>query len=203
MSNHNNTPKHPANKAKTAKGELSRRNIIVATRKILAAQDLSSLTLDDVATHSGVAKSSVLWHFGSKNGLLLAVVEDIFYGIEHRLSELSSAYDSNKNPDQLVLKLAVTLAHEMQKTPEANALLIAFIVNKTSDQSIIKQVRIIYRSHRKTISDIITTNMTGNAKPLAATILAIIDGIYLQWYLDPQEIDLEEALLSSIGHLEF
>jgi len=192
----NNTPK-------TSRGKKSRRSIIESTRQLLAETDLSSLNLDDIAKKSNIAKSSVLWHFGSKNGLLLAVVEDIFNGIEHRLSELSSAYDSNKNPDQLVLKLAVTLAHEMQKTPEANALLIAFIVNKTSDQSIIKQVRIIYRSHRKTISDIITTNMTGNAKPLAATILAIIDGIYLQWYLDPQEIDLEEALLSSIGHLEF
>jgi len=58
------------NKAKTNRGELSRLRIIKSARMVLAESDLSFLKLDLVAEKSGVAKSSILWHFGSKNGLL-------------------------------------------------------------------------------------------------------------------------------------
>src|SRR5688572_5070289 len=52
--------------------------IVDATLKLLAARGVHGTSLDAVAEEVGVAKSSVLWHFGSKEELLLRVAERVF-----------------------------------------------------------------------------------------------------------------------------
>ena len=192
----------PSEQAKTNKGKLSQHNIIVATRKILADQDLSSLKLDDVAALSGIAKSSVLWHFGSKNGLLLAVVDSIFSDIQTLLLQFTHEDNSQLSIEAQLKHLMSTLAQEMQKTPEANALLIAFIVNKTLDKTIIQQVRLMYQNYRGAISEQLFIRHLSFSTSMATTLLAIIDGVYLQWYLEPDNINLEQTLVASIDHIK-
>ena len=45
--------------------------ILEATLRLLATRGVHGTSLDAVAEATGVAKSSVLWHFGSKEELLL------------------------------------------------------------------------------------------------------------------------------------
>ena len=185
--------------AKTSKGEKSRKNIICSTRNILAKRDLVSLTLEDVATESHIAKSSILWHFGSKNGLLLAVVDEIFDDILHKLNNIPFDHAA---PQNNLETLVASLALEMKKNPEANALLIAFIVNKTLDKTIIQKIRKMYQHYRKSIEHQLVNLGFNINKNMAITLLAIIDGIYLQWYLEPKEVDFEKELLRAISSLQ-
>lgn len=180
-------------KAKTPAGEQSYVRIIAATRELIAEGDLHSLKLDSVAARSGIAKSSILWHFGTKNGLLLAVVEDIFASIQSWVMAIDR--DTVFGTSYLKAALA-TLADGFQKHPEANALLISFITNKTIDPDIRNKIQALYQQYRQFIHDVLKTENIVGSPWQAAAILAFVDGAYLQWYLDPQEIDLKALLLS-------
>lgn len=182
-------------KAKTRRGLQSRARIIATTRALLAETDLHSLKLDIVADKSGVAKSSVLWHFGSKNGLLLAVVEDIFAGM---LPLIQGLRPDTMDRRERLRRMMGKLAEELQNKPEANTLLISFIVNRTQDQSINAQIRKMYDSYREFIAQALSSSgVTGNAL-LPSLVLAIIDGAFLQWHLQPEKIDLQELLVQSV-----
>ena len=52
--------------------------ILQATLRLLAERGVQGTSLDLLAEAVGVAKSSILWHFGSKEELLLRVTERVF-----------------------------------------------------------------------------------------------------------------------------
>ena len=58
-----------------ARGEASRHAIIEAAIAGIAGQGIAGATLEVVARRAGVSKPLLLFHFGSKDGLLVAVLE--------------------------------------------------------------------------------------------------------------------------------
>ena len=52
--------------------------ILQATMRLLATRGIQGTSLDLLAEEVGVAKSSILWHFGSKEELLLRVAERVY-----------------------------------------------------------------------------------------------------------------------------
>ena len=56
--------------------EDSRRRLIASARALFATRGIRGTTVDAVADGAGISRGSVFWHFGSKEGLLWAVVED-------------------------------------------------------------------------------------------------------------------------------
>lgn len=53
----------------------SRELILAAAADLFAAKGYRQTTFADVAERSGISRGSIPWHFGSKEGLLLAVLE--------------------------------------------------------------------------------------------------------------------------------
>lgn len=179
--------------AKTEAGERTRRRIIAATRELIGEADLQSLKLDNVAGRIGVAKSSILWYFGSKNGLLLAVVEDIFEDLQAWVLAVEPAEASGEAYLRLTLE---RLAAGFERHPEANALLIAFIVNKTIDPAILARIRELYAGYREVIRRLLAAQGALRDERQVTALLAFIDGAFLQWYLEPATVDLKQLLLS-------
>ena len=58
-----------------ARGEASRRAIIESAIAGIAEQGIAGATLEAVARRAGVSKALLLFHFGSKDGLLIALLE--------------------------------------------------------------------------------------------------------------------------------
>src|ERR687885_2690983 len=65
----------PAAKARKAHGERTRRGILEAAVDIASAEGLEGLTIGRLAAETGMSKSGLFAHFGSKEGLQLATVE--------------------------------------------------------------------------------------------------------------------------------
>src|ERR1044071_8623124 len=53
----------------------SRELILAAAAALFAEKGYRQTTFVDVARRSGISRGSIPWHFGSKEGLLLAVLE--------------------------------------------------------------------------------------------------------------------------------
>ncbi|MBD0369670.1 MAG: TetR/AcrR family transcriptional regulator [Pyrinomonadaceae bacterium] len=66
----------PAAKARKAHGERKRRSILEAAVDIASAEGLEGLTIGRLASEMGMSKSGLFAHFGSKEDLQLATVEE-------------------------------------------------------------------------------------------------------------------------------
>src|SRR5262252_394667 len=65
-------------RARQERGVRTEEAILQATLRLLATRGIHGMSLDLLAEEVGVAKSSILWHFGSKEELLLRVAERVY-----------------------------------------------------------------------------------------------------------------------------
>ena len=61
----------------TSQGQLPRDRILAAARRIVAERGLAELSVQNVVSEAQVSKSAISYHFGSKDGLILALVEEL------------------------------------------------------------------------------------------------------------------------------
>jgi len=66
----------------------SRESLIAATTQIMTARNSIEFSLSEVASKSGLNAALVKYYFGSKRGLLIAVVEQIATRVLKQLHEL-------------------------------------------------------------------------------------------------------------------
>lgn len=74
-----------------AKGAASREAILDAARLILGTEGLSGCSLAAVARAAGCSKATILYHFGTRDGLLVAVIAE---GTSFFLETIESAFSS-------------------------------------------------------------------------------------------------------------
>src|SRR5262245_35858890 len=70
-------PRRAEGRARQERGVRTEEAILQATMRLLATRGIQGTSLDLLAEEVGVAKSSILWHFGSKEELLLRVAERV------------------------------------------------------------------------------------------------------------------------------
>jgi AcrR family transcriptional regulator len=137
-----------------------------------------------------VSKSSILWHFGSKEELLLRVAERVFEEVARgpvreilaqptlpARAEASWRFfleTVRKKPE--LRRLVPYLVFESAERPELRARL----------QHLYREIRNLYElGLRGVVAD------DAQRRRLAIMSVAVFDGIFLQWLLDPEAIDLD------------
>lgn len=166
--------------------------ILQATLRLLAKRGLHGMSLDLLAEEVGVAKSSILWHFGSKEELLLRVAERV-------LEEVA------RGPAQRMLALP-TLAERadaawrffgetLRDRPELRRLVLWLIFECVEERPELRtRLQQLYRSIREMFEAGLREVVPDPAerRRIAILTVATFDGIFLQWLLDPDAIDVEE-----------
>jgi AcrR family transcriptional regulator len=66
-----------ARASRRAQGEESRARLLACAAELFAERGYAATSVGDVCRRAGVAKPALYWHFGSKEGLLAAVIESI------------------------------------------------------------------------------------------------------------------------------
>src|ERR1700754_1186855 len=104
---------------KQQQGEQSRELILDVTERLMATRGYAATSISDIRKACGLPPSSIYWHFGSKEGLLAAVMErgaDRFFAAiptsddaEGQLAVLSIL--QSQHPDFLRLLYMRSLEH--------------------------------------------------------------------------------------------
>ncbi|MFC8246602.1 TetR/AcrR family transcriptional regulator [Streptomyces chartreusis] len=105
--------------------------ILAATREALVELGWSKLTLGDVATRAGVAKTTLYRRWSGKNELVVDAVAELFD--ELRLPDLGSLA---ADIEGVVLQFAAILAR-----PEAKSGLMAVVAESTRDDALRERIR--------------------------------------------------------------
>ena len=58
-------------------GDATRRSVLAAAAEIVAVEGAGRLTLDAVAVRVGLSKGGILHHFGTKDSLIAAMIDDV------------------------------------------------------------------------------------------------------------------------------
>ncbi|MCX4789447.1 TetR/AcrR family transcriptional regulator [Streptomyces sp. NBC_01221] len=114
--------------------------ILEATRASLVDLGWSKLTMGDVATRAGVAKTTLYRRWAGKNELVVDAVAVLFDELE--LPDLGSL---SADVQAVVLQFAVLL-----ERPEARTALMAVVAESTRDEALRTRIRdsIVYRQKR-------------------------------------------------------
>ncbi|TGK38609.1 TetR/AcrR family transcriptional regulator [Leptospira gomenensis] len=179
-----------ANSGPTSRGKNTREKLLSDFKHLVSIHGILNTSLDRLSEYSGTAKSSILWHFGSREGLVIELVDRLFLEVETSVREGLTAGESVLPP------LFEKFADFFIGTPEANGIFFTLILNESSDSKARKKVFEMYRGFRKKLAENILFKNSNVAETnlKTALLLALIDGLYLQWYLDPEEVPLKEAL---------
>ncbi|MGE3812377.1 MAG: helix-turn-helix domain-containing protein [Candidatus Nanopelagicales bacterium] len=183
-----------------AKTEQFRLDVLDAALRVLSAHGFDATTLQRIADEVGRSKAGLLHHFGSRDGLLLAIVRHRD-AVDRRSFPPGGPGDfeasiaivaHNATVPGLVSLFAVTAALAASDASETDRR--AFFVRRYAGTRAALARRIAQAQEAGLMRDDIT------AEAAAALILATMDGLQTQWLLDPA-IDMAEHLRALIALL--
>jgi AcrR family transcriptional regulator len=174
---------------KQQQGEQSRVLILDATERLMATQGYAATSINDIRKACGLPPSSIYWHFGSKEGVLAAVMErgaDRFFaaiptseGVEGQLAVLSTL--QSQHPD--FLRLFYMLSLERNNDPA-----VAAVIRRVRDTAI--------RRFRGAITQLVPAGASASkaervVSELTALAVALSDGVFFAEHLEPDGTDVE------------
>ncbi|MFL6085897.1 MAG: TetR/AcrR family transcriptional regulator [Mycobacterium sp.] len=174
---------------KQQQGEQSRVLILDATERLMATQGYAATSISDIRKACGLPPSSIYWHFGSKEGVLAAVMErgaDRFFAaipmsddVEEQLAELSTL--QSQHPD--FLRLFYMLSLERNNDPA-----VAAVIRRVRDTAI--------RRFRGAITQLVPARASASkaervVSELTALAVALSDGVFFAEHLEPDSTDVE------------
>lgn len=171
----------------------SRRLLVEAAARLFAGKGYRQTTVADVADLAGISRGSIPWHFGSKEGLLLAVIEDTFLETTHSFSEHYPA-----GPDGLVT--LTDQIEEFTRRPVTRLLISLLLEAVEPDSPIHHQYVELHTTMRRIIETWVaqphnTFRLPDGVTPadFGIVMLAATIGIHQQWRMAPDRVDLHEA----------
>lgn len=178
-----------------------KQEILAAAIQVFAAKGYSNGALSQVAEIAGISAPTIIHHFSSKTGLLTAVLT------QRDQAGIEAASQGRQMEGQEFLDHLVDTARansEARGTTQLYAVLSADSV--TDDHPAQQWFRDRYAGLRPMVADALYKVTDGEAEPAAveqtaAAIVAVMDGLQVQWLLDPTAVDMEAVTQRTITAL--
>ena len=187
-------PQHRSRRDRAAR---RRDEIIAAASALFARHGYRGTGLAEIAAQVGITQAGLLYHFGSKDGLLRAV-------IEHRDSNSETFAMALRGDPSTALRRLPDFARRNKAHVEL-AKLFTVLVAESLEEHAPSHAHFVerYRALRAITADIIRTgqgagyvraDVDPDAK--ATEIIATLDGLQIQWLLDPDRVDIVTSVES-------
>jgi AcrR family transcriptional regulator len=184
-----------AGRSNTERSEDARARVLAAAMRALAANGYQGSSLASIAADAGLTVPGLLHHFPSKNDLLVALLEE-----RDRLEEGRNHLEDARGFEALDRLLA--LAERNKRTPEvvrAFTVLVGESVGAEHPARRWAQERYprfqsdIAHALRRGVEDG-EIRADADLDAVAAEIVAMLDGLQVQWVLNPSRIDMTYVL---------
>jgi len=174
---------------KQQQGESSRELILDATERLMATRGYAATSISDIRKACGLPPSSIYWHFGSKEGVLAAVMErgaDRFF----------AAIPAEGTPEQ---QLAVTARLQSQH-PGFLRLFYMLSLERSDDLAVAQVVRRVRDTaiarFRKAIAHVLPADAPPSkadrvVTEVTALAVALSDGVFFAEHLEPDSTDVD------------
>ncbi|MET9831189.1 helix-turn-helix domain-containing protein [Streptomyces sp. NPDC006385] len=180
------------------RGVERRRAMVDAAIELFARQGVRGTGVAAIAERAGVTPSALIHHFGSKDGLVRAVLAE---ADRRALERLSITRDAEPTLDQAFDWFVRDAEHTAATERELAALHTTLAAENLEPGSVLHTwFRDRGRALRTHLVALFTRAMADgsaraglDAATLAAETAAFIEGAHLLWLLDPEQVDLTEV----------
>ena len=182
-----------------------REQLLAAARQLLEDKGYAHITARDLVAASGTNLASIGYHFGSKAGLLNAALGLIFEEWTTQLADVAMA-EPDVSP---IARAHLTWAALLENLTGRRALLVSFMeamAQADRDPELRSQLAKMYQRTRTRVSAIVATAL--HAPPddprctaVASWVMAVCDGLSMQWLLDPANAPAGQDLLQGLADL--
>ena len=175
-------------------GDESRRRILDAAEKLFSEKGFERTSFVDIARESGISRGSIPWHFKSKDGLLLAVVERLNQRAMH-----TGEIPAEELTVQRLLDMWVNLVRS-----DGARVLFMLLTEAMHSEALVHEQYVAYLAEQRAVIRYwlrVWGLDAARAKGVSGTICSVLIGAQLQWQVDPQGFDLNgvrEVLASMI-----
>ncbi len=131
---------------RSARKAATRTRLLEAAARVYAARGFAGATLDEVAEEAGLTKGAVYGHFGSKDNLLVALIE------EHLAAEIAAQvalFDRDETTWKRPFSGSDRWMQELDETPEAFRLLVEFWLAAGRDERLRERVAAGFEAARQ------------------------------------------------------
>jgi AcrR family transcriptional regulator len=181
-----------------------REELLAAARRLLETQGYARITARDLVAESGTNLASIGYHFGSKEGLLNEAIGTVFDEWTEQLAAVAMA-DPNAAPLQ---RAQATWSALLANLPKQRALLLSYVEAMAQAErtpALREQFAAHYRGVRARVAELVAQSLDGavpaddpRAAAIASWVIAVCDGLALQWLLDPEATPSADEL--NAGH---
>jgi AcrR family transcriptional regulator len=161
------------------RGAQTRQRVIEITKGLIGELGYTAVTLDRIAADAGVAKSSLLWHFGSKEMLLAEAAISLFQQIEQ---DLHPAGVAGLSPDELIDLLFDKVAEYFTRNPESKGVVLALLFSDGLPPEVRDHIRAGWDGHVRAIVAGAGEAEEALSPEMARLLLAVFHGCYCHWY---------------------
>jgi len=178
---------------KQQQGEQSRELILDATERLMATRGYAATSINDIRKACGLPPSSIYWHFGSKEGVLAAVMER---GAKRYFAAIPTEADFER-------QLAAVIELQEQH-PEFLRLFLLLSLERSHDPAVTEVLRRVRDQAITRFRDAVAQLLPDDAPPaktrrvvteVAAIATALSDGIFLAEHLEPDATDVGRMYL--------
>ncbi len=180
--------------------EQRRREILETAITVFGKKGYRNTKASDLAEAAGIGKGTLYEYFRSK--------EEIFAGafhlyFEHYERELQNVLTRESDPErQMHLLIKASFEMFLQGSSEFATVIMDFWAEGArKDSNFVEQLDLksVYGTFRDEIAAIITTGIEQgrfrqvNTQAVAGILIAAMDGLALQWLMDPSLFDIEQT----------
>ncbi|HEY0449523.1 TetR/AcrR family transcriptional regulator [Actinophytocola sp.] len=184
-----------------------REQLLAAARQLLEDKGYAHITARDLVAASGTNLASIGYHFGSKAGLLNAALGMV---LEEWTTQLATA--AMADPDASPIERAhLTWAAHLDSLSGRRALLVSFVealAQADRDPQLRDQLAGMYATTRRRVASLVAAALGDEVAPedprctaVASWVMAVCDGLSMQWMLDPASVPAGEHLLRGLADL--
>jgi AcrR family transcriptional regulator len=173
---------------KQQQGEQSRELILDATERLMATRGYAATSISDIRNACGLPPSSIYWHFGSKEGVLAAVMER---GADRFFAAIPTSEDAEEQ--------VAVLSRLQAQHPDFLRLFYMLSLERSDDPAVAAVVRRVRDTAIGRFRSAITQLLPADTPPsqadsvvteLTALAVALSDGVFFADHLEP-DTDVE------------
>lgn len=192
------------NRKSTFVEDARRRQLSELAVEVIAERGYQQTTLEEIARRAGVTKGAIHYYFRSKQDLIQATIRWI--------SERAHAYfvprveACSTTPEKLVAFISASFEYMAQNRSYHVALLDLWGSYKTQEEKKALHEN-EYRHDRRWLAEMIQAGVAQGelacAAPesLATLVLAMVDGVMVQWVFDEESVDLGQCQRQALALL--
>lgn len=185
------------------KGE-RKKQILDAAMTVFARKGFHQARMDDIVEQSGLSKGTIYWYFKSKDELISTIMGRLF---EAEFESLRKLQEEDSSAGSKIKKFINMALFDVENMLLQTPLTYEFISAASRESEIRLTLQEYLRSYIELINPIIQEGVDSgefrSIEPIDATIAigAVFEGLILLWVYDPEIVDLNHHMNTSIDLL--